>query len=122
MEGSGPIFTPVNIGEEATGTVTFDFLTHTLTVTRDGYADYTTGFVGSAPLAAGTHRIDILTSNTKPGSDGAFDANDDSAGSATDGFYRIDNFHVIAQQVPEPSSALLGVLAGGWLGLRRRRK
>ncbi|WP_166442515.1 PEP-CTERM sorting domain-containing protein [Phragmitibacter flavus] len=118
--GSGPNFTPVAVGERATGTVTFDFYNQTLTVTRDGYSDYTESFLDTHSLGTGFHGIDILVSNTAPSVAPAWDVNADSSG-GTDGFYRIDNFQVRALQVPEPSSALAVVMGVGLLFMRRQR-
>jgi hypothetical protein len=121
-DDSGPIFAaPLNAGDPATGTVTFDFTTNQLSVTRVGYATHTEAFSGSLLLGAGTHLTDILVSNTLYG--GTFDANVDSTGSQdgdNDAFYRIDNF-IVTAAVPEPSSMMLILLGGGLFTLRRKR-
>lgn len=114
----GPIFEPVNIGERARGTVTFNFDTDTLQVTREGYSTYSTSFAGELLLDANTHAIDVLVSNTTMG--GFFDVNADSA-QGSNGFYRIDNFRVTASQVPEPSSILTASIATLMMLFRRRR-
>ncbi|TLD69227.1 PEP-CTERM sorting domain-containing protein [Phragmitibacter flavus] len=117
---SGPIFSaPSSNGDVAEGTVTFDFLTNQLSVSRVGHATHTQAFSGSLLLGPGTYLTDILVSNTRSGSDGAFDANTDATEGA-DGSYRIDNFIVVAS-VPEPSSMAL-ILLGGTLFTLRRRK
>jgi hypothetical protein len=116
----GPIFSPVGVAEQASGTVTFNFVTDTLTVTRVGYADYTTAFTDSLTLSSGTHSIDMLVSNTDQSFDGYWDVNAASTLGA-DGYYRIDNFRVSAAPVPEPSSLLLLGSSFALLLTRRRR-
>jgi hypothetical protein len=120
VSAGGPIFgaNPTN-GTQATGSVTFDFLTNTLTVTRVGFSPYSTSFVGDLELNPGTHVIDILTSNTVT-SNGAFDANTNAMGGANDAFYRIDNFRITGSAVPEPSSTITAALGLMFL-LRRNR-
>lgn len=123
-------FTPVGVAERSYGTVTFDFLNNTLTVSRTGvnfsthtlstYAAYSTGFTGNLSLTNGTQAIDILTTNTKPLSDGAFDANAGSTQSDP-GFYRIDNFRIEAAAVPEPSFAMVLFTSGALIALRRKK-
>jgi hypothetical protein len=123
VEDFGPVFSAPTSGpgEIANGTVTFDFVAGELSVSRAGYATHTASFSGSQQLAAGTHLIDILVSNTVTPPGGAFDANVDSTGNiANNAFYRVDNFIVTAVAVPEPSAA---VLCGfGVLALFRRRR
>lgn len=129
---SGPNF-PLNVdlipsgtpGEGAQGTVTFDFANNTITVTGSTplrtYPIFTTGLPDSFLLGQGVHDIRLLVSNTAPGSSDLFDANVNS----TDGnnaFYRIDNFRITALPTPEPSRAVLLVIAGMAMVVGRRRK
>ena len=120
---------PSSPGQRSYGSVVFDFVSNTLTVTRTG-VDYSTqlennyspismALSSDFSLSTGTHAIDILVSNTRPQSGGGFDAMAAST-MGEDAFYRIDNFQVIAAQIPESSSALLGSL-GLLLVFRRRR-
>ena len=121
-EVNGPVFTPVQVDQVASGTVTFNFLSDTLTVTRTGYAGYTTFFGDSLSLSSGTHAIDLLVSNTAPVGDGYFDVVFNNEVLLTHGFYQIDNFRITASQpIPEPSSALLGGLGALALLWKRRR-
>lgn len=117
----GPIFSEPAVGEQASGKVTFNFQTDTLTVTRDGYGDYTTTFTDTLSLGTGTHGIDMLVTNTAS-SEGGWDAN---AGS-TDGiqaFYQIDNFRINATQIPEPSALFLSLIGATFcLTVRRRQR
>jgi hypothetical protein len=114
----GPIFTPVDIGERATGTVTFDFDSQILFVSRTGYDTYSTSFSGSLLLDADTHLIDILVANTEMG--GFFDVNADSA-NGSDALYRIDNFRISASAIPEPSSLLTACFSALYFLSKRRR-
>lgn len=119
----GPLFDPVSNGEQASGTVTFNFLTETLTVSRNGnlvYSDYSTPFTDTLNLGSATHGIDMLVTNTAPASDGGWDANFDSTEGA-DAYYQIDNFRITASEIPEPSTILLSMIAAGGLMMVRRR-
>jgi hypothetical protein len=119
-------------GVRATGTVTFDLLAGTLTVTGTGslvsnpsfsrvYDPYTVAIPGGFNLNTGTHAIDILVSNTKVESEGGFDANAGST-NGQDAFYRIDNFRITGTQIPEPSALFLSLIGAVVCLNARRRK
>ena len=115
---AGPIFTPVTMGEPASGTVTFDFLNDLVSVTRTGYNGYQSSFSDTLVLTPGQHTIDMLTSIAS--NNGFFDVNSDTVGgSSNSAFYRIDNF-VVTAQIPEPSTVMIAA-TGVVLLFRRRR-
>lgn len=123
MVNVGGIFDVPTNGTRATGSVTYDFTTNTLLVTRNPgpgiiNTSYSTGFSGDLELNAGTHLIDILVTNTVVGN-GTFDANVQSTEGAN-ALYRIDNFRITGSVVPEPSS-LLSAALGALCLLRRKR-
>lgn len=119
---------PGSPAQRSYGSVIFDFVSNSLTVTRTGvdyhtqletsYSPFSAALTDDFSLSTGTHAIDILVTNTRPQSDGGFDSMAASTmGEA--GFYRIDNFRVTA--IPEPSSLLLLSSASVFLLTRRRR-
>jgi IPTL-CTERM motif len=97
---------PSSLGQRSYGTVTFDFVTKSLTVTRTGvhyqtqletiYSPVTIPLTDVFSLSTGTHAIDILVSNTRAQSDGGYFDTNAASTLGDPGFYRIDNFQVLA--------------------------